>query len=435
MTGLSGHAILEFSLFVAGFNSMLVLLCGTAFLASSARSLKSTTTHTRSKLAVVTATSGVLLVLSLSILLIAARSAQASGKSPFMSWVGFRHMFGRMFATEDQDKLRLAEFVALEPIDTHTHIAQTSPEFVAMLERLHLHVLDILYVDNTNPYRSSLDRQKQDALEFVASSKGLAKLSTTFDPFQLNDPGFSQNTIEELNEDFERGAIAVKVWKNIGMQLKNASRLYVMFDDPAFQPIYQDIAAHNKTLIIHAADPDPAWTGVDPARYYAADPEWDMTKKPGAPSKKAILDARDRVLAMNPGLRVVGAHLGSMETPLDDLAVCLDHYPNFAVDTAARVDTLTQQPIQKVRAFILKYQDRILYGSDFSFDSELRHKGMTPEVWESRYLLDWRYFSTDDVFEYHGRRVEGLNLPLPVLEKLYHDNAVRWIPGIDANAH
>jgi hypothetical protein len=47
--------------------------------------------------------------------------------------------------------------------------------------------------------------------------------------------------------------------------------------------------------------------------------------------------------------------------------------------------------------------------------------------------LDWRYFSTGDTFKYEGRMVKGLLLPLPVLRKLYHDNAVRWIPGIAAD--
>ena len=52
-------------------------------------------------------------------------------------------------------------------------------------------------------------------------------------------------------------------------------------------------------------------------------------------------------------------------------------------------------------------------------------------AWETTYALDWRYFATDDTFDYRGHTVEGLNLPLPVLKKLYHDNAVRWIPRSD----
>jgi predicted TIM-barrel fold metal-dependent hydrolase len=394
--------------------------------------------YAKSKLALVTVTSAVLLVLSLGTLLIAARTAQVTGQSPFMSWAGFRHMFGRMFATEDQGKLRLAEFAALEPIDVHTHIAQTTPEFVAMLERLHMHVLDILVVNDRRSYRSTLEPQRQDALNFIASNMGHAQLCTTFDPFQAGNSNFSPNAIDGLNQDFQRGAVAVKVWKNIGMEIKDSAGKYVNFDDPIFQPIYQDIAAHNKTLIVHAADPDAAWTTkyvtAGSAKYYGDNPEWDMSKKPDAPQKSAILDARDRLIAMNPNPRVVGAHLGSMEAQLDELGKRLDRYPNFAVDTAARVERLALEPRDQVRAFILKYQDRILYGSDLSFDSEARHKHVTAETWERQYLLDWRYFSRDDTFDYHGHTVEGLNLPLPVLEKLYHDNAIRWIPGIDASA-
>jgi hypothetical protein len=74
-----------------------------------------------------------------------------------------------------------------------------------------------------------------------------------------------------------------------------------------------------------------------------------------------------------------------------------------------------------------------LYGSDLSFGSETRHDDVTAEAREHLYLIEWRYFSTDDTFDYHGHRVEGLNLLLTVSEKLYHDNAMRWIPGIDAS--
>ena len=71
--------------------------------------------------------------------------------------------------------------------------------------------------------------------------------------------------------------------------------------------------------------------------YYSNNPQWHMFGKAGAPVKDAILAARDRVLARYPKLRVVGCHLGSDEDDLKRLAKRLDAYPNFAVDTAARV--------------------------------------------------------------------------------------------------
>lgn len=328
---------------------------------------------------------------------------------------------------------RLAEFTSLEPIDTHTHVFQTGSAFVGMLERLHMHLLDILVVDDTRSNQTSTEPQRQNALTFVAASMGHAQLCTTFNPFQFNDASFPKEAIEALNEDFARGAVAVKIWKNVGMELKNASGQYVMPDDPRLEPIYKDIAAHHKTLIAHLAEPDTAWGSEDPkapyAGYYRANPQWDMTKKP-APPKKAILQARDHLLAMNPDLRVVGAHLGSMEDDLDKVDAHLRRYPNFAVDTAARVLSFIIQPRDKVQAFILKNQNRILYGTDLGFRSG-SDQTATGE-WETQYALDWRYFATDDNFEYHGHKVKGLNLPRPVLKKVYHDNAVHWIPGIDA---
>jgi predicted TIM-barrel fold metal-dependent hydrolase len=348
-----------------------------------------------------------------------------------LAW--FVHRQKRKFQPPGFDRVSVAEFASLDPIDAHTHILETGPAFVGMLDRLHLHVLDILYVDDTTPYFASLQQEKKAVLKFVSLAAGRAQICTTFDPFRFNDPRFAEDATAGLDQDFAQGAVAVKIWKNIGMEIKTASGQYLMPDDPVFQPIYRDIVAHNKTLITHVADPDLAW-GLQgqygfKTNYYQVNPQWDISKKTGAPAKAAILQARDHVLALNPQLRVVGAHLGSMEDDVDALGATLDRYPNFAVDTAARVKRLVLQPRDRVRAFMLKYQGRILYGTDLNF-----YPGTdAPQVawrWETQYALDWRYFATDDTFEYQGQKVQGLGLPRSVLKMLYHDNAVRWIPGI-----
>jgi hypothetical protein len=191
---------------------------------------------------------------------------------------------------------------------------------------------------------------------------------TTLDPYAFETPGYSAQTIRQLDEDFAHGAIAVKTWKNIGMEIQKANGQYLMPDDPVFKPIYQDIAAHNKTLVVHAAEPDSCWepparAGHDYEVYYKHHPEWYMYDRPDHPSKQAILRERDRLLAENPNLRVVGAHLGSMETDVNEVARHFDRYANFAVDTAARMEYLMLQPRDKVRAFLIKYQDRVLYGT------------------------------------------------------------------------
>jgi len=331
-------------------------------------------------------------------------------------------------------KSEVKGLAALEPIDTHTHVmTKGDPAFFAMLDQLHMHVLDILLVDDHDDYRKDLKTELEDAWALIPASHGHAALCTTFDPFQFNNSDFSAAAIRDLDRDFASGASAVKIWKNIGMELKDKDGRYVFADDPRLEPIYQDIQKHNRTLIAHQAEPDEAWQAPNPNGldypYYKDHPIWYMYTKPDAPKKKEILDARDRLLAKNPKLRVVGAHLGSMEEDLEGLGERFDRYPNFAVDTAARVVHLVVKPSDKVRTFILKYQDRIVYGTDLEVAKDESVQDTIKE-WEDQYARDWRYFATRDNFEYEGHKTQGLGLPPAVLRKLYHGNAAHWFPGI-----
>lgn len=333
-------------------------------------------------------------------------------------------------ATGPFSKQELQRFRALAPIDTHAHVFAADP-FVSLLEKLNLHILDILVVDDMSPAHRDLGKQREEALSVVHSSHGRAVLCTSFDPYSFSQPGYAGSVIRGLNDDFGKGAIAVKIWKNVGMEIKDSEGHYLMADNPVFEPIYRDIAQRHKTLVAHLADPDSGWQPPNPDspdyEYYRDHPSAYMYGKQGVPSKQEILRARDHVLEKNPDLRVVGAHLGSMESNLTDLGQHLDRYPNFAVDMAARMPYFEMQPRQTVIAFITKYQDRMIYGTDIDFYGQAGDK--ISEV-ESTYANDWRYLATSETIEYKGREVKGLNLPVAVLRKVYHDNAVKWFPGI-----
>src|SRR5665213_1457461 len=158
----------------------------------------------------------------------------------------------------------LQEFAAVGPIDTHAHAFQSDPAFYAMLKKFNLHILDIMLVDNYDPELKDLTKETKDAWKVVHGSDGYAVLCTSFDPFKFGEHNFSQDAIRKINQDFAQGAIAVKIWKNVGMELKDAKGNYVMPDNPAFEPIFKDIAAHNKTLVAHLADPDTIWQPPTP---------------------------------------------------------------------------------------------------------------------------------------------------------------------------
>jgi predicted TIM-barrel fold metal-dependent hydrolase len=118
-----------------------------------------------------------------------------------------------------------------------------------------------------------------------------------------------------------------------------------------------------------------------------------------------------------------------MEVDANDMAQHFDRYPNFAVDTAGRVPYFMLQPRDKVRAFLIKYQDRILYATDLSVMPD-DDPGKVLQRWTDTYARDWKFFSTDQTVEYKGHTYQGLSLPGPVLRRIFHDNAVHWLTGI-----
>lgn len=318
-------------------------------------------------------------------------------------------------------------------IDAHVHVFDDRPEFFRLLRRLDLKVVNICVVDKHDKGFEEAEPQHTLALGVFKASQGRAPWCATFDPQAFESATFVKDTIARLEAAFDQGAVAVKIYKSIGMELKSKSGKYIMPDEPVFEPILKFIESRNKTLYAHIAEPSAAWKPLDPSSphygYYKNNPDWHVYRVPGFPSKETILRARDRVLKLHPKLRVVGCHLGSMEDDVGDIARRFDEYPNFAVDAAARIPDLMIQPREKVRGFFVKYQDRLLYATDLSL-----MQGEEPEArlkrWEQTYARDWTYFATADTVEFEGRQVRGLKLPEPVLRKLFRENAVRWVPGI-----
>ena len=321
-----------------------------------------------------------------------------------------------------------------ERIDAHAHIFNSAPEIIRMLERLDMRIVNLCVVDKYERGYEQVAPQHAMAEKIFRASQGRVAWISTFDPQDWEARGFASRVISELEETFRQGAVGVKIYKSIGMELKSRSGSYLMPDNPVFDPIFKFIADQNKTLYAHIAEPIAAWQPLDPASpdydYYKNTPAWHMYGHPARPAKQAILAARDRMIQRNPRLRVVGAHLGSMEEDVAEIAKRLDRHPNFAVDTSARVPHLMIQPREKVRAFMIKYQDRLLYATDLAV-LEGENVAQTVKRWEDEYTRDYKFFATDGAVEYRGRVIHGLALPPDVLKKFYRENAVRWVPGID----
>jgi hypothetical protein len=319
--------------------------------------------------------------------------------------------------------LRAAE-PTFECIDTHTHMHRSAPAMLAALAKANWRCLSICDSREIDDQPSILEEMIRGTKALHAESKGRIAWATTFDPRPYESADFASRVIASIERDFKDEAIAVKLWKNVGMAAHSKTGEYLMPDSKPLIPILEAIEKSGRTLITHLAEPDAAWLplGGTDSGYYRQHPEWHMYGKPEIPSKAAILDARDRMIARHPRLRVVGCHLGSNEEHLDQLAKRLDAMPNFAVDVASRVRYLTRADRETVRQFITKYQDRIIYATDFTLG-----QGDEPRAAASllaTHEREWNYFS--------GEGDASLGLPETILRKIFRENAVKWIPGISA---
>jgi len=244
-----------------------------------------------------------------------------------------------------------------------------------------------------------------------------------------------------LQESFDGGAIAVKIWKDIGMTFRNEDSTFIFIDDARFDPVWDFIESNNKTLVNHTAEPKNCWlpladmTVKGDSSYFARNSQYHMYLHPEYPSREEILAARDRMLRKHPNLRYVGCHLGSMEWNVDEMAEWLDKFPNYGLDMAARIGHFKVQDRDKVRDFIIKYRDQLLYGTDIgikengnSMSTAERAQNLIQGVWKD----DWEYFATDKILTQNDKvkEFQGLKLPEDVLKKIYYDNAMKMFPGM-----
>jgi hypothetical protein len=244
----------------------------------------------------------------------------------------------------------------------------------------------------------------------------------------------------QLAADAAQGAKAVKIWKNVGMSERDSSGKLIFLDNPAFSPVADEVQKLGLTLIGHQAEPYNCWLPLEQMstdndrEYFKEHPQYHMYLHPEMPSYEDQIRARDNFVAAHPGLRFVGAHLGSLEYDVDRIAAFLDRFPNANVDMAARMSQLQYQSVRdydKVRNFIVKYQDRLLYGTDLTINpGDLGSDGKGADFRREAHdfwTRDWRYLATGESqhVDVIKADVKGLALPRAVIDKIYYSNARR----------
>jgi len=321
-------------------------------------------------------------------------------------------------------------------IDAHIHYGDHAPELLALLDEFNLKLLNICVAqDDHGGWRD----QAETYAHLTQTDPAHFAWCTSFDLPRFADPGYIDSVIAGLDADFANGAIACKIWKNIGMEVQRADGSFFMVDDPLFDPIYEYLIANGWPLLTHIAEPLECWLplkeGSPHYSYFSRNPEWHMYGKRDFPSHATLMAARDNVLAKHPKLRMIGAHLGSLEYDVDEVAARLDRYPNFAVDISARLSDLAVQDSAKVRDFFITYQDRILFGTDVVMrqaPSQLpaTERASVLHALRQTYEMHIAYLEGSGPVQVRDYTTEGLALPADTLDKLYRQNARAWYPQL-----
>jgi predicted TIM-barrel fold metal-dependent hydrolase len=302
-------------------------------------------------------------------------------------------------------------------IDYHNHLDAQDPQAVlAIMDSCGIErVLNITM--QVGESALSMIRKFRDAAE------GRFSTIAWMDWHDLHEPGFFSRSVERLERLVEGGACGIKLWKDLGLQLKDTSGKLLRVDDERLAPLFEKARELAVPVMFHTADPDAFFVPIDRfnERYeeLAAHPDWAFH---GCHySKGDLLDQRDRVFARHPKTTFVAAHVAESSENLAYVRDMLDRYPNVSVDIGARTAELGRQPY-RARQFFIDYADRILFGTD-----------LLTEV--NMYRLHFRFLETDDeYFEYpsHASRqgrwnIYGLHLPADVLRKVYRENALRLL--------
>jgi predicted TIM-barrel fold metal-dependent hydrolase len=213
-------------------------------------------------------------------------------------------------------------------------------------------------------------------------------------------------------------------------------------DDPGLDPVFEAAGRLGMPVAIHTGDPRAFWLPVDDNNErrdeLRAHPGWALYGE-DVPSFDAILGELERRVARHPHTTFISVHFGNCAEDPDRVAAWLRKYPNLYIDTAARIPEIGRQPPDKMRAFFIEFQDRILYGSDLGVSAEpeplfLGSEGPEPATDKDEvrfFTATRRYFeSADRDFDHptpiQGNwKISGVALPPEVLAKVYGGNARR----------
>ena len=308
-------------------------------------------------------------------------------------------------------------------IDVHNH-QWTMP--VQNLDKLikEMDSLNMGVMVNLSGFRGKYLEWSLDNVNKNYPSRFILFLNINFE--NLDDEGWPNETLAMMEAAVKQGVRGLKVYKGLGLTDKDNEGNRIAVDDPRLDPIWAKCGELGIPVLIHSGEPNSFWNPKD-----KRNERWlELKQEPGryrdpkkVPSFEQIIGEQHNVFRKHKGTKFIDAHLGWFGNDLERLGKLFDEMPNVYTELGAVLAELGRQPRQ-ARAFLMEYQDRIMFGKD-TYKME-------------EYYTYFRVLETnDEYFDYYRKRhahwkMYGLELPDSVLIKIYFKNALNVIPGIDS---
>lgn len=200
--------------------------------------------------------------------------------------------------------------------------------------------------------------------------------------------------------------------------LEGKPNLYQLVDAPLdselFEDAFSEMEKNGTYILMHVRDPQCFWTEPTEERikkrWYYGDGS--------APSFEALYEQIENLLKKHLRLNLCLAHFFFASENPETLSRLLDKYPNLTIDITPGGEMYIDfdKSPEYFREFFIKYQDRIIFGTDMDFPV-----CMEAGIW----LCDrqYRFLATDEtLMSFDNHSLKGISLPCECLQKIFSDN-------------
>lgn len=323
----------------------------------------------------------------------------------------------------------LPERASVPAVDVHNHLGRrhsgswSCPDVAALLELMdECNLATIVNLDG-----DWADELEENLTRYDRAHPGRFVTFCRVDWSDCASSGWEKRLAASLRDSAARGAGGIKIWKDVGLRVRDENGELFFLDDARLEPLWEAIADSDIPVLVHTADPVAFFQPLDErnerVEELLAHPDWYFYG-PEFPPFMQLMDALEHVVSAHPDITFIGAHVGCYAEDLEWVGRMLSMYPNFHVDIAARLAELGRQP-RATRRLFLNHPTRILLGTDC----------FPPR--KSDYMTYFRFLATDDeYFPYSDETPPGsgrwsiyaVDLPSDVLRLIEGDNARRLIP-------